>query len=235
MGRAVERRLRGDVPVVSYLSGGLDSTVVLGLVAKRRAGAVPSFTIGLDRAGPDERSQATESAEALGSRLTTVTMDRDAIAGAYPGADPRRGGPVLDTSCACLLRLAGAVHGQGYKVALTGEGADEALAGYVWFKGQKVRDTVFHRVGGSCPGSSARWSSPRSAGSARSMPMHAIGGARPVQQELYEMISQSRSILYSRGMWDRLDGHDPYTTSTSPTTASGAGIRSTSRSTSATR
>ena len=139
------------MPVVSYLSGGLDSTVVLGLVAKRRAGAVPSFTIGLDRAGPDERSQATESAEALGSRLTTVTMDRDAIAGAYPELIRAAEGPVLDTSCACLLRLAGAVHGQGYKVALTGEGADEALAGYVWFKGQKIRDTVFHRVGGFLP------------------------------------------------------------------------------------
>ena len=212
MGRAVERRLRGDVPVVSYLSGGLDSTVVLGLVAKRRAGAVPSFTIGLDRAGPDERSQATESAEALGSRLTTVTMDRGTIAGAYPELIRAAEGPVLDTSCACLLRLAAAVHGQGYKVALTGEGADEALAGYVWFKGQKVRDTVFHRVGGFLP-RMVRTMVLASIGgkSARSLPMHAIGGVRPVQQELYEMIGQSRSILYSRGMWDRLDGHDPYT------------------------
>ena len=51
-------------------------------------------------------------------------------------------GPVLDTSCAALLRLAQAVHEQGYKVALTGEGADEALAGYVWFKGQMIRNTL---------------------------------------------------------------------------------------------
>ena len=53
--QAVERRLRGDVPVVSYISGGLDSTVVLGLSSRQRGEAVPSFTIGLDRAGPDER------------------------------------------------------------------------------------------------------------------------------------------------------------------------------------
>ena len=46
----------------------------------------------------------------------------------------------MDTSCAALMKLAPAVHGQGYKVALTGEGADEALAGYVWFKTQALRD-----------------------------------------------------------------------------------------------
>ena len=63
---SVERRLRGDVPVVSYISGGLDSTVVLGLSSRQRGDAVPSFTIGLDRAGPDERSHAAESAAASG-------------------------------------------------------------------------------------------------------------------------------------------------------------------------
>ena len=73
MRQAVERRLRGDVPVVSYISGGLDSTVVLGLSSRQRGYAVPSFTIGLDRAGPDERSHAAESAAALGSTL----VDRD--------------------------------------------------------------------------------------------------------------------------------------------------------------
>ena len=45
---------------------------------------------------------------------------------------------MLDTSCACLMRVAGKVHDEGFKVALTGEGADEALAGYVWFRSQKI-------------------------------------------------------------------------------------------------
>src|SRR5262249_24843314 len=137
--QAVERRLRGDVPVVSYISGGLDSTVVLGLSSRQRGYAVPSFTIGLDRAGPDERSHATESAQALGSQLTTVTMNRGDIVAAYPELIRAAEGPVMDSSAACLMRLAHAVHDQGYKVALTGEGADEALAGYAWFKTQGVR------------------------------------------------------------------------------------------------
>ena len=65
--QAVERRLRSDVPVVSYISGGLDSTVVLGICSRHRGEPIPSFTIGLDRAGPDERVQSTEAAAVLGS------------------------------------------------------------------------------------------------------------------------------------------------------------------------
>ena len=142
MRQSVERRLRGDVPVVSYISGGLDSTVVLGLSSRERGYAVPSFTIGLDRAGPDERSHAAESARALGSDLVTVTMNRGDIVAAYPELIRAAEGPVMDSSAACLMRLARAVHSNGYKVVLTGEGADEALAGYAWFKTEKIRNML---------------------------------------------------------------------------------------------
>jgi len=149
LGRAVERRLMGDVPVVAYLSGGLDSTTVLGLTKTVRGDAVPTFTIGLDRAGPDERSKASESARILESSMTTVAMSRSDIANAFPELITAAEGPVLDTSCACLLRLAQAVRGQGYKIALTGEGSDEGLAGYVWFKTQKIRAALARRLPGA--------------------------------------------------------------------------------------
>jgi asparagine synthase (glutamine-hydrolysing) len=209
--QAVERRLRGDVPVVSYISGGLDSTVVLGLSSRQRGAAVPSFTIGLENAGPDERGPSTEAAGLLGSQLTTVTMNRADIAASYPALVTAAEGPVTDTSCAALMKLAAAVHGQGYKVALTGEGADEALAGYVWFKMQKLRDKVFRRQGGpvgsflrrrmfkSIGGNPARWPSPAP-----------VRGLRTAQQELYDVLSQTRTQLYSDGMWDRLGDHSPY-------------------------
>lgn len=209
--QAVERRLRGDVPVVSYISGGLDSTVVLGLSSRHRGEAVPSFTIGLDRAGPDERTQATEAARELGSRLTTVTMDRAKIAEAFPELTLAAEGPVLDTSCAALMRLAEAVHAQGYKVALTGEGADEALAGYVWFKTQKVRDAIGSSLGRSLPRLARKFLlTAIGGGSAHRAPERAIGGVRTAQQDLYELISQARPILYSDAMWGRLGDHDPY-------------------------
>jgi asparagine synthase (glutamine-hydrolysing) len=210
--QAVERRLRGDVPVVSYISGGLDSTVVLGLSSRQRGVAVPSFTIGLDAAGPDERLSSKESAEVLGSPLTTVTMNRARIAQAFPELVVAAEGPVLDTSCAALLRLAETVHEHGYKVALTGEGADEALGGYVWYKTQKVRLWMARR--GLTPISLLARRALLAAiggGASRRAPLLAIRGVRTAQQDMYELISQSRPTLYSDAMWQSLAGHDPYT------------------------
>jgi asparagine synthase (glutamine-hydrolysing) len=208
MRQAVERRLRGDVPVVSYISGGLDSTVILGLSSRERGYAVPSFTIGLDRAGPDERSHAAESAQALGSRLTTVTMNRGDIVAAYPELIRAAEGPVMDSSSACLMRLAHAVHSEGYKVVLTGEGADEALAGYAWFKTQAIRERL------------NRWSlsfinpAVRSLvlASMRGNPRHVpprfgIRGIRAAQQDVYDLMAQARSFVYSGDLWKQLAGH----------------------------
>jgi asparagine synthase (glutamine-hydrolysing) len=211
LAQAVERRLRSDVPVVSYISGGLDSTVVLGLCSRHRGAPIPAFTIGLDRAGPDERTHAAEAATALGSPLATVTMNRSGIGATFPELIRAAEGPVVDTSCAALLRLAQSVHEQGFKVALTGEGADEALAGYVWYKSQVLRDAITRRIGYGLP----RWFrrvlvSSVARGRPSLPPERAIGGVRPAQQDLFELISQAKPTLYSSEMWNRLGGHSPY-------------------------
>src|SRR5262245_16249310 len=205
--QAVERRLRGDVPVVSYISGGLDSTVVLGLSSRQRGEAVPSFTIGLENAGPDERAQSTEAADVLGSRLTMVTMDKARIASAFPELTVAAEGPILDTSCAALMRLAQAVHEQGYKVALTGEGADEALAGYVWFKTQKIRERIQSMIGLGIPRMVRKLVLGAVGGGSAHRPSEtAIAGVRTAQQDLYELIGQARNFLYTPDMWDQLSG-----------------------------
>ncbi len=209
--QAVERRLRGDVPVVSYISGGLDSTVVLGLSSRQRGQALPSFTIGLDKAGPDERSRSAESAAALGSPLTTITMDRAAITAAFPELIAAAEVPVMDTACACLMRLAAAVHGQGYKVALTGEGADEALAGYAWFKSQKIRDAVVRRAGPGVPKLLRRLMLGIVGGDVDRRPSRTpMRGFRTAQQDLYDILGQTRSLVYAPAMWDRLGDHNAY-------------------------
>jgi asparagine synthase (glutamine-hydrolysing) len=209
--KAVERRLRGDVPVVSYISGGLDSTVVLGLSSRQRGKAVPSFTIALDGAGPDERSQSAEAASVLGSPLTTVTMDRKLIAEAFPELVVAAEGPVLDTSCACLMRLARAVHDEGYKVVLTGEGADEAFAGYVWFKGQKVRDAIAGTIGNGLPRLAFRGALAMIGGDKKKRAAErAIHGVRTAQQDLYDFLGESRGRIYSDRMWTDLGDHNPY-------------------------
>jgi asparagine synthase (glutamine-hydrolysing) len=208
--QSVERRLRGDVPVVSYISGGLDSTVVLGLCSRQRGVSIPSFTIGLDRAGPDERGPSAEAAAILGSPLTTVTMNRGAIADAFPELVVAAEGPVLDTSCATLMRLAGAVHEQGYKVTLTGEGADEALAGYVWFKSQQIRNKLGKRVPALPTLIRGLLLNLVGGGSERRPPVLGIKGVRPAQQDLYELLMQVRPVLYSGGLRESLSGHNPF-------------------------
>jgi asparagine synthase (glutamine-hydrolysing) len=209
--QAVERRLRSDVPVVSYISGGLDSTVVLGMCNRLRGEPIPAFTIGLDRAGPDERVAASEAAAVLGSPLSTMTMDRSGLANAFPELIRAAEGPVLDTSCAALLRLAQSVHHQGFKVALTGEGADEALAGYVWYKVQSVRAALTRRVGNGPEHLFRRLLLGSVGGRGLApTPLMAFGGAHPAQQDMYELISRVKPAFYSAGMWQKLGDHSPY-------------------------
>jgi asparagine synthase (glutamine-hydrolysing) len=172
---------------------------------------VPSFTIGLDRAGPDERSNATESAAALGSRLTTVTMNRGDIVAAYPELIRAAEGPVMDSSCACLMRLARAVHAQGFKVVLTGEGADEALAGYAWFKVQQIRQWFQHWSLDSVNANVRKWVLASMGGDpAHVPPRFGIRGVRTAQQDVYDLLAQARSFVYSPGLWDRLAGHQAF-------------------------
>ncbi|HEY2155434.1 MAG TPA: asparagine synthase (glutamine-hydrolyzing), partial [Isosphaeraceae bacterium] len=209
--QGVERRLHSDVPVVSYISGGLDSTVVLGLTKRLQGHAMPSFTARLDGSGPDEGSKSHQSATALGSPLTTVRMTHADIANAFPETIEAAEGPVLDTSAACMIRLAQEVHRQGYKVVLTGEGADEGLAGYLWFKTQKVMG-IARKLGlnGAMKLLRRRWAGTKSGGLRVAPPLRGFGGVRPGQQEVYELIGRSRGIVYSPTMWDALGDHSAY-------------------------
>jgi asparagine synthase (glutamine-hydrolysing) len=141
--------------------------------------------------------------------LTTVTLNSADIAASYPELVLAAEGPVMDTSCAALMKLAAAVHGQGYKVALTGEGADEALAGYVWFKTQATREAVVGRVGHRLPMMlrSLLLAAVGGGGKHRA-PLLAIGGVRTAQQDMYELIGQvmlAGLLMIAKG--DRISMH----------------------------
>jgi len=131
---SVERRLRADVEVVSYLSGGVDSSLVVAMASKIRGTPIPAFTLQIKAKGLDETSQAAIVARHVGCTPTVVPIGASEVLNTYPELIRAAEGPVIDTSCAALLLLAREVHRQGYKVALTGEGADEWLAGYPWHK-----------------------------------------------------------------------------------------------------
>jgi asparagine synthase (glutamine-hydrolysing) len=209
---AVRRRLASEVPVSCYLSGGLDSTVVLALACQERGEPLQSFTIGLDRTGPfDEREKAAESARFFGSPNHVVNVSDAEICQAYPQLIAANEGPVMDTSCAAMVLLAAANRQAGNVVALTGEGADEALAGYVWFKYRRAR-RISNLIGNPIE-RAIRWlllSRLIGGGRTHGVPFHGSQGVRFAQQISWEMIAQSRERLFSRSMWDRLGDSSPY-------------------------
>jgi len=136
--RAVEIRLRADVPVVSYLSGGVDSAYILATASSLRGAPIPSFTVSAPQSQFDETDGAAATARAIGSKQTVLDASAGVIAANYARLIQAAESPVLDTSCAALLSLSREVHKQGNKVVITGEGADEAFAGYLWFKWREL-------------------------------------------------------------------------------------------------
>ena len=141
--KAVEKRLRADVPVGAYLSGGLDSSMIVAMACRLKGPAINTYTVRVDDPGLDELSAANLSARHIGTKPPIVQDFRasDALA-MYPQLIHAAEAPVIDTSCAALLMLARRVHECGQKVVLTGEGADEWLAGYPWYKIAKVLDLL---------------------------------------------------------------------------------------------
>ncbi len=137
--KAVERRLRADVPVGAYLSGGLDSSMIVAMACKLKGPAINTYTIRVDDPELDELSAASLSAQHIGTKPPIVQDFRahDAL-DTYPQLIHAAEAPVIDTSCAALMQLAARVHANGQKVVLTGEGADEWLAGYPWYKAAKI-------------------------------------------------------------------------------------------------
>src|SRR4051812_32990067 len=137
--QAVEERLRADVPVGAYLSGGVDSSMIVALACHLKGPAVNTYTVRVHEPEFDELDAASLSAKHIGAKPPIVQdfRDEDALA-TYPKLIAAAEAPVIDTACAALLQLSGRVHSCGQKVVLTGEGADEWLVGYPWYKAAKL-------------------------------------------------------------------------------------------------
>ncbi len=136
---ATRLRLRADVPVGAYLSGGLDSSVTTALAQRFSGDRLKTFSVTFEDDEFDESEHQRAVVESLGVEHHAMHCGYDDIARIFPQVIWHAEKPMLRTAPAPLQMLSELVHASGFKVVLTGEGADELLGGYDIFKEAKVR------------------------------------------------------------------------------------------------
>lgn len=136
---ATQIRLRSDVPVGAYLSGGLDSSVLVSLIHHHGGVPLRTFSIGFEDRGLDESSYQQLMIDHLGADHSRIDCSYADVANRFESTIERTEMPILRTAPVPMGILSGLVRQQGYKVVLTGEGADEVLGGYDLFKESKIR------------------------------------------------------------------------------------------------
>ncbi len=149
---AVRLRLRADVPVACYLSGGIDSCAVLGVAARLSPRPLRAFTLSFDHADYDEVDLAEEQATRSGAEFCRVDIRSDDLADHFPAAIYHAERPFVNAHAIAKYMLSRAVRDAGIKVVLTGEGSDEIFAGYPHFR----RDQVLYGTNGYRPEERAR-------------------------------------------------------------------------------
>lgn len=136
---ATRIRLRSDVPVGAYLSGGLDSSVVTALIKRVSTAPLKTFSVAFEDAEFDESRYQNEVVRWLHTDHHAIRCSSEDVANAFPDVVWHAEKPVLRTAPAPLFLLSKLVREQGFKVVLTGEGSDEILGGYDIYKEAKIR------------------------------------------------------------------------------------------------
>lgn len=174
---ATARRLLSDVPVGALLSGGIDSSLVVGLMAECAGGTVRTYSVAFPEAGFDESSHAQAAARHFGTSHTTFDLTEGDLLGVVPRLPALFDEPNADPSCV-PTHLICALARRDVTVALTGDGGDEMFGGYnryarggpllraaarvpaplrgVLARGGAWREGIVHRLGGGGPQQSGR-------------------------------------------------------------------------------
>src|SRR5947208_4371123 len=133
--RAVARRLVADVPVGVLLSGGLDSSLLVGLLARLGQNRIKTFSIGFERVGTvagDEFKHSDLVAQRFGTEHHRISVAANEVLDALPGTIAAMSEPMMSHDAVGFFLLAREVS-RHVKVVQTGQGADEIFAGYHWY------------------------------------------------------------------------------------------------------
>jgi asparagine synthase (glutamine-hydrolysing) len=139
---AVRRRMVADVPVGTYLSGGVDSTLVCGVMSELAGAKVRAFNVGFRNSIYDESTLAERIARHFGVGFDTLDCTMDLIAREYEKTVYHVELALPNPSAVGKQMLSRLVRASGYKVCITGEGADELFGGYPYFK----QEALWRRV-----------------------------------------------------------------------------------------
>ena len=139
MRTGIALRLRADVPVGGYLSGGLDSSITCSLAAKASPFALRTFSVAFEDPRFDESEWQNQLAGEIGSQHSVTHISQGVIAAAFPDVIRHTETPLVRTAPVPMYHLAKLTRERGIKVVLTGEGADELFLGYDLFKEVSVR------------------------------------------------------------------------------------------------
>ena len=136
---AVRIRLRADVPVGAYLSGGLDSTFISSLIKRNFNNTLCTFSVAFSDQRFDETPFQNKAVQSIGTSHKTIRCTETDIGKVFDHVIWHTEVPILRTAPAPLYYLSTLVRDNNFKVVLTGEGADEFFAGYNIFKEDLVR------------------------------------------------------------------------------------------------
>lgn len=216
---AVRLRLRADVPVGCYLSGGIDSCAVLGLAARHRSDPIRTFTLAFDRTEYDESPIAREMAERTGAEFHPIPIRQADLAEHFGDAIEQAETLCLNAHGVAKYLLSRAVRDTGYKVVITGEGSDEILGGYPPFR----RDMLLYDNAGQDPAEVERLLGELSAANpvsrglllpdGSSLPLEAVRrllGFAPSWMEAYGSTGFKVHALFRDDFADELAGRDPF-------------------------
>ena len=219
---AVDLHQRSDVPYGMFLSGGIDSSAVLALMARLNPNGVLAFTAGFPDSGArDERAQARALAEATGARCVEVAVTEADLWALLPAIARAMDDPAADYACLPTWKLAAEAR-QSVKVILSGEGGDELFAGYgryrsalrPWPLGRPPRRSgTFDRLGVLRDGITEGWRARFAASLAAAAPgrdrLQAVQAADCADWLAHDLLTKADRCLMAHGIEGRvplLDG-----------------------------